>query len=135
MRIVELPDLPDKGDVSDWIASGGTKDQLMRLAAAAPLWTSATAQPWPAVASFDVLELPEFPTHVLPDVLRDWVEAESHATQTPADLPALLSISVCSACIARRVVVEPRQGWLEPVNVYTAVLLEPGNRKSGVQTR
>jgi len=90
------------------------------------------AQPWPEIVSFDVLDLPDFPTHALPDVLRQWVEAESHATQTPADLAGLLALAVCSVGIARRVVVEPRPGWREPVNLFTAVLLEPGNRKSAV---
>ena len=32
MRIVELPNLPDKGDVNDWLAAGGTKDTLLELA-------------------------------------------------------------------------------------------------------
>jgi len=32
VRIVELPISPDKGDVSDWIAAGGTKWELERLA-------------------------------------------------------------------------------------------------------
>lgn len=131
VRIVELPGLPAKGDVSDWIAAGGTKEELNRLAEAAPVWTP-DARPWPEIVSFDVLDLPDFPTHVLPDTLRRWVEAESHATQTPADLAALLALSVCSAGIARRVVVEPRPGWREPVNLFAAVLLEPGNRKSAV---
>jgi DNA primase len=31
IKIVELPDLPAKGDVSDWIAKGGTKDELIDL--------------------------------------------------------------------------------------------------------
>lgn len=132
VRIVELPGLPDKGDVSDWIAAGGTKEELKRLAEATPVWTPGAAQPWPAIVSFDVLDLPDFPTHALPDVLRQWVEAESHATQTPADLAALLALAVCSVGIARRVVVEPRPGWREPVNLFAAVLLEPGNRKSAV---
>ncbi len=39
VRIVELPGLPDKGDVSDWIAAGGTSAELKRLAEAAPGWT------------------------------------------------------------------------------------------------
>ena len=34
--------------------------------------------------------------------------------------------------IARRVVVEPEPGWRKPVNLFVAVLLEPGNRKSAV---
>jgi len=131
VRVVGLPGLPAKGDISDWLAAGGTKEELKRLAEAAPEWTP-DARPWPEIVSFDVLNLPDFPTHVLPDALRRWVEAESHATQTPADLAALLALSVCSVGIARRVVVEARPGWREPVNLFTAVLLEPGNRKSAV---
>ena len=133
VRIVELPGLPPKGDASDWIAAGGTKEELRRLAGATPNWTPAAAvQPWPEIESFDQLNLPDFPTHALPGVLRNWVEAESHDTQTPPDLAGLLSVAVCAATIARRVEVEPRPGWREPVNLFAAVLLEPGNRKSAV---
>lgn len=38
VRIVELPDLPPKGDVSDWIAAGGTKESLKALAEASQNW-------------------------------------------------------------------------------------------------
>jgi putative DNA primase/helicase len=36
VRILELPGVPPKGDVSDWLAAGGTREELERLAAAAP---------------------------------------------------------------------------------------------------
>lgn len=39
VKVIELPGLPDKGDVSDWLASGGDRAQLEALVAAAPLWT------------------------------------------------------------------------------------------------
>jgi isoaspartyl peptidase/L-asparaginase-like protein (Ntn-hydrolase superfamily) len=132
VRIVELPDLPLKGDVSDWIAAGGTKDKLKALIEAQPDSAPVTTQPWPEVIPFDETELPAFPTHVLPEPTRSWIEAESHATQTPPDLAAMLALAVCSACIARKVAVEPRPGWREPVNLFVAILLEPGNRKSAV---
>jgi RecA-family ATPase len=45
IRTVELPGLPDKGDVSDWIAAGGTAEQLEALAAAAAA-ESKPAGPW-----------------------------------------------------------------------------------------
>ena len=38
IKVLELPGLPEKGDVSDWLAAGGTKDELVRLAAEAPEW-------------------------------------------------------------------------------------------------
>jgi hypothetical protein len=132
VRVVELPGLPNKGDVSDWIADGGTKAELTRLIEATPEWTASAAREWPEILPFESRELPEFPSHVLPVVLRRWVEAESHATQTPTDLAGLLALSVCSAMIARRVELEPRPGWREPSNLFVAVLLEPGNRKSAV---
>lgn len=93
-----------------------------------------SAKQWPDILPFDDLELPLFPTVALPQVYREWVEAESEATQTPPDLAGLLALAVCSFVISRRVEVEPRPGWREPVNLFVAVLLEPGNRKSVVFT-
>ncbi len=131
VKVVNLPGLSEHDDIVEWIEAGGTAEKLIELTNAAPEWKQ-SAQPWPEIVSFDVLDLPNFPTDALPDVLQKWVEAESHATQTPADLAGLLSLAVCSACLARRVVVEPRNGWCEPVNLFVVVLLEPGNRKSAV---
>lgn len=131
VRIVELPGLLTKGDVADWLAAGGSKEALMALVQSAEDWEP-VAEPWPELDRFEHTSLPDFPTASLPEVLRQWVEAESHATQTPPDLAGLLALAVCSAVIARRVDIEPRPGWREPVNLYVAVLLEPGNRKSAV---
>lgn len=36
VKVLELPGLPEKGDVSDWIAGGGTAEDLRRLASEAP---------------------------------------------------------------------------------------------------
>jgi putative DNA primase/helicase len=38
VRILVLPLLPDKGDVSDWLDAGGEATQLTTLAKGAPLW-------------------------------------------------------------------------------------------------
>jgi putative DNA primase/helicase len=40
---LELPGLPEKGDVSDWLDAGGTVEQLIELADAAPQWSSRIA--------------------------------------------------------------------------------------------
>src|SRR5262252_5342725 len=44
IRIVELPGLRTKEDVSDWIAAGNTLDRLRELVAAAPAFGAAAAQ-------------------------------------------------------------------------------------------
>lgn len=42
LRLVELPGLGPKGDVSDWFAGGGSAEQLQQLIRAAPLYAPAT---------------------------------------------------------------------------------------------
>jgi hypothetical protein len=41
IKIVNLPGLPPKGDVSDWLAAGGTAEQLQSLVDEAPPWAPA----------------------------------------------------------------------------------------------
>lgn len=43
-KIVELPGLPDKGDVSDFFDAGGTVEQLDKLVADAPNWDPQTKE-------------------------------------------------------------------------------------------
>lgn len=38
IQVLNLPNLPEKGDVSDWLKTGGTVDELHRLTAEAPLY-------------------------------------------------------------------------------------------------
>jgi hypothetical protein len=45
IRILELPELPAKGDVSDWLANGGNVEQLRELIASAPAFTAARPAP------------------------------------------------------------------------------------------
>ena len=44
VRRLELPGLPDKGDVSDWFGAGGAVEVFNALADAAPDWTDAGTQ-------------------------------------------------------------------------------------------
>lgn len=76
--------------------------------------------------------LPPFPVAALPDWLGDHVRALSTFTQTPLDLPGTIALSVLSAALGGRVVAEVRDGWREPVNVFTVVAMPPGSRKSAV---
>lgn len=42
VRVINLPDLPAKGDVSDWLDAGHTIDDLERVCLLTPLWEPAT---------------------------------------------------------------------------------------------
>jgi hypothetical protein len=56
IKRVELPGLPPKGDVSDWLEAGDTAERLMQLAEQAPEWEPVEAtvkepltQAWPTL--------------------------------------------------------------------------------------
>src|SRR5205823_5626810 len=68
----------------------------------------------------------------LPAQLGNWVNETAEATQTPPDLAALLALAICAAALARKVVVEIRDGWSEPLNLFTLVALPSGERKTAV---
>lgn len=45
VKVLELPGLPEKGDVSDWVDAGGTVEELRRLVDAAPEWETHGEEP------------------------------------------------------------------------------------------
>lgn len=97
VKVIDLPGLPDKGDVSDWMAAGGDAEALCVLAENAPEWREAPIIEKPAgppaivthnevlrriLAGLEPLEYSEFEHHAVEkygftegDVLRQkhWV--------------------------------------------------------------
>ncbi len=58
IRILDLPNLPPKGDVSDWLDAGGTRENLLGLIDAAPKWTpSRSTEASPSLEKAQVLDL------------------------------------------------------------------------------
>lgn len=47
VRVIELPNLPHKGDAFDWIAAGGTREKLKAVIRNAPDWTPPADKPEP----------------------------------------------------------------------------------------
>jgi hypothetical protein len=45
IRVLALPDLPPKGDIRDWLAAGGTREQLEALVEQAPDWQPPQEKP------------------------------------------------------------------------------------------
>ena len=43
VRIVNLPGLPEKGDVSDWLDAGGDTSKLIDIAKSAPVWSPSSS--------------------------------------------------------------------------------------------
>jgi putative DNA primase/helicase len=85
IRIVSLPDLPSKGDAADWVAGGGTLEQLKAL-------SPRSADPEPSSVKSDhpvrpSVEDPSRPTVTVLNGLRHRAADEGLAAMTHAKIP------------------------------------------------
>ena len=121
-RIEDIPGVPEKGDIYDWIQAGGTTEEFFTLVDAAE-----NNKP------FDFGSLPDvyaFPLEVLPEELSALVRAGSSAQTCPPDFIAVPMIAVLGAAIGTSCVVEIKPHWRERPCLYVAVVGEPGSIKS-----
>lgn len=73
-----------------------------------------------------------FPVDAMPCWLAEQVAAVAEFTQTPPDLAGCIALAALSTAAGGRAVVEVRGPWREPLNLYTAVAMHAGSRKSAV---
>lgn len=85
---------------------------------------------WGPITPLNQAHGPDFPVEALPAPLREYTESLRDALQVPADLPAMLMLATAAVPLAKRVRIVLNTEWSEPTNLYTAVVLPPGSRKS-----
>jgi replicative DNA helicase len=77
--------------------------------------------------------IPPFPVDAFPEVVANMIRDISEAMQTDPAMAGTCAISALSGCAGGHVDIEIRPGWREPLNTFTAITAEPGERKSAVQ--
>jgi hypothetical protein len=91
-----------------------------------------STEEWEPPADLRTTVVPPFPVEALPGWLRDYVRALSNFTQTPPDLAGMLALAVLSTAARGRYDIEVTPEYHEPLCLYVAVVLPPGERKSAV---
>ncbi len=85
---------------------------------------------WDNPILFDEIETPELPANLLPQPFNEFATALANATETPEALAVMIILGVIAIAATKRFKVSPKEGWLEPVNIYTLIALPPANHKS-----
>ena len=151
VKIVTLPDLPEGGDIIEWLDIRDAQEpealqaMILELAVAAPIWTPDTdrirsgspdkadcvsvnaggeayTQPVPAYQPF--------PVEQLPGPARNLVTEGAASIGCDPALIALPLLSGLAAAIGNTRSIELKPGWAEPAVIYTAVVADSGARKS-----
>jgi hypothetical protein len=141
VRVVHLPGLPPTGDVSDWLAAGGTREQLERLAAAAEPQPhppddgearEGAGAPRPAAKR--AARLPEpyrpFPVECLPPPLAGYVRQGALALGCDPAYLALPALAVAAGLIGHTRALQLKRTWLAPSVLWTLVIADSGSLKT-----
>jgi hypothetical protein len=160
IRIVELPGLPENGDVTDWRDAGGTLEQFREIANAATRldgvtlarlraqWRLKDEEPnhkvreesagdWPKPEPIHG-ELPPvqaFSEELLPDSLRPLVGDVTDRMQVPMDYAAVVTVLGLAGAVNRRATIQPKandSSWIVVPNLWGGIVAPPGFMKTPV---
>lgn len=78
----------------------------------------------------DLSKNPYFPAVEFPRVLRNFTAHASESLQVPVDMPAVSALAAAALCTQRKFKVHTQARHFEPINLYTAIVAKPSERKS-----
>ena len=139
IRIVDLgKDAKFAGkDVSDWLDWLDSNEAdvlahaLLEKVKSSPQWVG---EEWrkPQALREDMGTIPIFPIGVFPIWLRNIVSEVAVSTQTPIDLAGSIALGVLAITGGGKIQVQVSPDWRESLNLYIAVAMPSGARKSSV---
>jgi len=141
IKIVKLPGLKDGEDVVDWAkVSGNDKEKLLQIISTTNDWSPEEVHStdavvaWPDPIPFTAYSLlPDFPTNALSPLGQKIITEISDVSQVDAGLVASIFLCVISSAAQKKIEVDLLT-HKEPVNLYTCLIYESGNRKSAVMS-
>ena len=83
----------------------------------------------------DSAKPPQFPGGVFTGWLGDMIHAVAEETETPPELPMTFGLGAVAAVVQRRFSVLVQPNYFEPTNIWLAVFLQSGNRKTAAMQR
>lgn len=131
VKIVDLPDLPEGGDIADWIEAHDSResDDLRRMIEAiadeTPDWQPAEAADVPVA-----LQWRPFPVERLPEPLRSFVIEGAKAIGCDPVMIVLPALAMCASYIGTTRRIRLKRAWAEPTMIWSAIVAESGTLKS-----
>lgn len=150
VRIVNLPNLPLKGDVSDWLEAGGTVDELLTLVETIPDFQKYLLPPTDktdttsesvTVPVFDtapgsletiLLPVPRLTVDMLPAALRGWLHDAAIRTSVPLEYIVTPALVAATATVGRKIAIRPKKydSWAVVPVLWGACVGRPGTLKT-----
>ena len=130
VKVLELPNLPESGDLVDWIEThrDATEPSVMRAEIEAIACTVEPEQGGHKPNDADSFQ--PFPVNALPQLVRRFVTEGAKAIGCDSSYLALPLISALASAIGTTRVLELKRGWYAPSIIWTAIVGESGSMKT-----
>jgi hypothetical protein len=128
VRVIELPNLPDGGDIVDWIDAHGDAAEPDAMRAEIEALAQAIEPRRPDDA--DDLAYRPFPLEALPKPIREYVDAGARAIGCDPSYLALTLLTAIAAAIGNTRRLELKRGWSVPPILWGAIVGESGTAKT-----
>lgn len=136
VAFINLPGVAEKGDVSDWIAAGGTVEKLFALEREATPWAERspandTAGDWAdPEALAHMAKANPFPVDALPPIMSEAVREVQAYVQAPMAMVAGAALGALSMAAQGLVDVDRDNTLTGPCSLFLLTIAESGERKS-----
>ena len=134
IKIVDLPELPEKGDLTDWLDAGHTAEEFFAVIGEAEAMDP--GQGWPEKPPPLEIKLPaveEFDEELLPEPLRAWVlDVAKRMDNAAPDFTATAALVQAGALIGRKVGICPKRhdDWMVIPNLWGGLVGPPASMKT-----
>jgi putative DNA primase/helicase len=135
VKVVHLSDLPEGGDLTDWLDSGHPPEELFTVVEETEIYAPEEEEPWPEPGPIEV-KLPdvmEFDPSLLPSPLRGWVkDVSERMDNAPPDFAAAATVVVAAALLGRKVGIRPKRqdDWTVVPNLWGGLVGPPASMKT-----
>ena len=131
-RIVELPDLPEKGDTTDFFANGGTVEQFEQIIADTAEGLPDSFAFTKSTGSTVMLQEPRqpFPVDCIPQPGQRLIRDVAESVNVDISFPAAAYLTVCAGLIGASRKAQIKWGWYEPSIIWAAIIGRPSSGKT-----
>lgn len=85
---------------------------------------------WKIPEELQEIKLSAFPIQCFPYSIKEYIEAVAEELQVPIDMVATGVLAVIALCNQGKYFVCGKEGWKEPINLYTLIIARPSERKT-----
>jgi hypothetical protein len=134
VKVVDLPGLPEKGDLTDWLDVGHTAEELFAVIGETEAMDPRQAWPEkPAPLDIRLPDVEDFDEELLPEPLREWVfDVAKRMDNAAPDFTAAAAVVQAAALIGRKVGIYPKRhdDWMVIPNLWGSLVGPPASMKT-----